>query len=79
MVPTSTNPNPKACKGAKYWAFLSKPAPNPTGLGNSIPETVLGIGLGYRKKLEISDSPTGMEHAIDKHFIENGVLPLATG
>ena len=32
IVPTSVNPNPKVGIAVMYWAFLSNPAPKPTGL-----------------------------------------------
>ena len=34
-VPISTKPNPSVSSSLKYFAFLSKPAPRPTGFLNS--------------------------------------------
>ena len=39
-MPISINPKPSKAKTSKCSAFLSNPAPRPTGLGKSIPKTL---------------------------------------
>ena len=69
-VPISTKPNPSAAHARSATPFLSKPAASPTGLGNEIPKTVVGLGGGWNalNPREISGTAQNLQRKMMRGF-----------